>query len=298
MSAADQPDQQTTVIDGRTFSVASAAPLLWFGALLFIPFLPTLSLLVQDWINNEDMGHGFFVPAVAGYIAWLKRDDLRFPAPTNYWGLTLVVWSFLQLGAATLGAELYLARTAFIFAIAGAVLFLCGASNFRKLLLPLTLLFFMVPMPAIIYNNITFPLQLFASRVAEVTLSLIGIPVLREGNVLELPSQRLSVVEACSGIRSLLSLTFLAIVYGFFFDSRPWMKWVLFAVTIPIAVAANALRVTITGVLSEIDKDLASGVFHSMEGWIIFLLALAMLLAAHKLLCLALGRTRLAHPSV
>jgi exosortase len=139
----------------------------------------------------------------------------------------------------------------------------------------------MVPLPAIIYNQITFPLQILASRVAEAALSLIGIPVLREGNILELASQRLSVVEACSGIRSLLSLSFLSLVYAYFFDNKVWMRPLLLISTIPIAIAANAGRVTFTGILSEIDPELAQGFMHSASGWVIFMVALIMLVAVH-----------------
>ena len=132
-----------------------------------------------------------------------------------------------------------------------------------------------------IYNQITFPLQLFASRVAEYALGVMGIPVLRDGNVLELASQKLSVVEACSGIRSLMSLTFLSLVYAYFFDKKVWMRWALLIGTIPIAILANAGRVTITGILSEMNPELAHGFFHSLEGWIIFLIAFVMLLVLH-----------------
>ena len=135
-----------------------------------------------------------------------------------------------------------------------------------------------------IYNQITFPLQLFASQVAEFNLGLMGIPVLRDGNILELASQKLSVVEACSGIRSLLSLSFLSLVYAYFFDKSVWMRWVLLVATIPIAILANAGRVTITGILSEINPELARGFFHSLEGWIIFLIALVMLGGLHLLI--------------
>jgi exosortase len=136
----------------------------------------------------------------------------------------------------------------------------------------------------VIYNQITFPLQIFASRVAETVLNGIGIPVLRDGNVLELASQKLSVAEACSGIRSLLSLTFLSLVYAFFFDKKVWMRWALLIGTIPIAILANAGRVTMTGILSEVNTELAHGFFHSLEGWIIFLIALVMLVSLHLII--------------
>lgn len=270
------------LVKSRWSVAAAVVPLLWLLGLVVLCFAPTLKHLVHDWIHNEDMGHGFFVPLVAGYIAWLKRDELVFPAKANYWGLVVMVLAALEHYAATLGAELFLARMAVVFSLCGVTLYLCGTANFKKLLLPLGLLVFMVPLPAIIFNQVTFPLQLFASSVAETALSLLGVPVLREGNVLELPSQKLSVVEACSGIRSLLSLSFLSLVYGYFFDRRGWMKWALLGATIPIAVAANAARVTITGLLSERDPELARGFFHSAEGWIIFMVALALLLLTHQ----------------
>src|SRR5262245_38800501 len=142
----------------------------------------------------------------------------------------------------------------------------------------------MVPLPAVIYSQSTLPLQILASQLAEVSLSLLGIPVLRDGNVLELASQKLSVVEACSGIRSLLSLSFLSLVYGYFFEKRVWMRVVLFVSTVPIAIAANAGRVTLTGVLSEINPELAHGFMHTASGWVIFMVALAILMAWHKTL--------------
>jgi exosortase len=159
-----------------------------------------------------------------------------------------------------------------------------GPRLVRALLYPLLLLPFMIPIPGVVYNRITFPLQLFASSVAEQLLGLINIPVLRDGNVLHLASQDLSVAEACSGIRSLMSLSFLSLVYSYFSDRRPWMRCVLFAATIPIAIVANAGRVTITGILSEINPELAHGFFHSLEGWVIFVIAGIMLIGLHAFL--------------
>jgi len=184
---------------------------------------------------------------------------------------------------ATVGAEFFLARTAFILSLVGILATVGGWKLLRALAFPLFLLCLMVPLPAIIFNQITLPLQLFASWIAEQILGLIGIPVLREGNILSLPSQQLSVEEACSGIRSLLALSFLSLVYGYFFDDRPWMKWVLLVATIPIAIAANAGRVTLTGILSQMNPDLVSGTAHSFEGWVVFMVALALLIGTHSL---------------
>lgn len=258
------------------------APIGWFGGLLLLCYYPVLVRLVQDWSRDDDMGHGFFVPVVAGYIIWQKREQLALlPLKPSWWGLGLVLLGAAQLMVATLGVELFLARTAFLVTLAGIVVSLGGLVLLRHVLFPLCLLVFMVPIPAIIYSQITFPLQLLASRIAEATLMLIGIPVLREGNVLELPSQRLSVVEACSGIRSLLSLSFLSLVYSYFFDSKRWMRVALFVATVPVAILANSARVTITGVLSEWKPELAGGFFHEFEGWVMFMVAMTILVAIH-----------------
>ena len=200
----------------------------------------------------------------------------------SYWGIPLLLWGAFQLTIGNLAAELFLQRTALLFTVVGAVWLVCGTRILRILTFPLALLIFMVPIPAVIYNQITFPLQLFASTVAEVTLNLVGIPALREGNVLELANNKLSVIEACSGIRSLLSLTFLSLVYGYFFDQKAWVRPILLIGVIPIAIIANAARVTITGVISEYDKELAQGVFHTLEGWVIFMIAFTLLGVLHQ----------------
>lgn len=275
----------SSAADPRPARTIPWTKLLWFFGLLVLCYAPVLYRLVEQWNADEDMGHGFFVPAIAAYIAWARRDKiLSVPLQTNYWGLALVIYAAFQLMVATLGAEIFLARTAFLIAVFGTILFLGGWRLVKTLTFPLLLLIFMIPIPRMIYAQITLPLQMFASWVAEHSLDLLNVPVLREGNVLHLPSQTLSVVEACSGIRSLLSLTFLALVYAFFFDTRLWMRWALLGLTIPIAIAANASRVTLTGILSEIDPEWAQGFFHSASGWVIFMLALVLLVICHQLL--------------
>jgi len=259
------------------------AAMAWFGLLLIVSYAPVLQRLILQWTYDEDMGHGFFVPVVAGYIAWQKRRELFSGASSPcWWGLLVVAYGAFQLAVATLGAELFLARTAFVISLIGVVLTLGGWRLLRLLAFPLFLLFFMVPIPAILYNQVTFPLQLVASQVADSTLSLLGIPVLREGNILELASQRLNVVEACSGIRSLLSLSFLSLVYAYFFDKKVWMRAVLLVATVPIAIVANSARVTLTGLVSEYDPELARGIFHYASGWVIFMVALVILVAFHQ----------------
>lgn len=283
------PSQQQSRAEAPVFGMES---MVWLLGLLILCYAPILYRLVTQWYTDEDMGHGFFVPAIAGYIAWQKRDELKAaPLQGSSLGLVLLLWGAVQSIIGTLGVELFLSRTSFLISVYGTVLYIGGMTAIRILFFPLFLLLFMVPIPAIVYNQITFPLQLLASRVAETVLSGLGIPVLRDGNVLELPSQRLSVVEACSGIRSLLSLSFLSLVYGEFFDNKAWMKWVLLPLTIPIAITANAARVTGTGVLSEINPEYATGFYHTAEGWVVFMVAMIILVAVHRFVDLVHSKT-------
>src|ERR1051326_6088227 len=186
------------------------AQLLWLTIAWF-------GLLMRQWNHDRDMAHGFFVPLIAGFIVWQRRDELALvKAEPNPWGLVLIGIGAVQLILGTLGAELFTARLSLVVTLIGVVWFLGGTVMLKKLAFPLFLLFFMIPIPAIIYSTLTLKLQIFASKLADEALTLLVIPVYREGNILDLPNQRLSVVEACSGIRSLLSLTFLSLVYGYF----------------------------------------------------------------------------------
>jgi exosortase len=259
--------------------------ILWFGVLLIACYAPILYRMATQWANDENMGHGFFVPLVAGYIVWERRAQLAAtPIKTNWWGLVIVILGGLLSVVATLGAELFTARLSFVVALVGTVLFLCGTRWIKILSFPLALLLFMIPIPAIIYSALTLRLQMLASELGEILISAMGIPVLREGNTLRLPSQTLDIVDACSGIRSLLSLLFLSLVYTYFMDKKVWMRWALLVATVPIAICANGIRVAVTGLLSEINTKLASGAYHETEGYIVFIVALAALIGTHRLL--------------
>lgn len=257
----------------------------WVAVLLLVCFGDVLYGMAAEWYTDDDMSHGFFVPAVAGYIIWQRRDELlRLPVQGSAWGIPVIVWGGIQLILGTIGAEMFVSRTAFVITLVGIILYLGGSRLLRELAFPLFLLVFMIRIPAIIFKQITFPLQLFASEVAENALTLLGIPVLREGNILEMANHKLSVVEACSGIRSLLSLSFLSLIYAFFFDNKAWMRGALLVATVPIAVGANAFRVTLTGIVSEWKREFAEGFFHSMEGWVVFLVAFVFLILTHQIL--------------
>jgi exosortase len=260
----------------------------WFGALLILCYWPILYRMGTQWATDANMGHGFFVPIMAGIIAWQRRDQLMAePRRPNLLGLFVVILGGLLSVIATLGAELFSARVSFVIALFGTVLYLGGTRWIKILLFPLLLLLFMIPIPAIIYSTITMKLQTLASELGEIMISAMGIPVLREGNTLKIPSQTLDIAEACSGIRSLMTLLFMALVVSYFTDKKVWMRWVLLIATVPIAIVANGMRVAVTGLLSEIDIKLASGVYHEVEGYIVYVVALLALLAVHRLINVA-----------
>jgi len=263
-------------------------PIAWFGALLVLCYATILYRMGVQWATDENMGHGFLVPLFAGFVAWQRRNTLAAtPMRPNGWGLVLVVWGAVQAVIATLGSELFTARLAFVIALFGVILYLGGKEWIKVLLFPLLLLLFMIPIPAIIYAALTLKLQMLASELGEIMIGWMGIPVLRAGNTLQLPSQTLDIAEACSGIRSLLSLGFLSLVYAYLTDKRVWMRWALLIATVPIAIAANGVRVAVTGLLSQINTQLAQGAYHEGEGYIVFIVAMVALIATHRLLSFA-----------
>ena len=240
--------------------------------------------LVRDWSIDDNYSHGFLIVPLALFFVWERRAKLAAAVPARSMaGLALVVLSFAVLAAGVLGSELFLMRASMLSMIAGIVLFLYGARHLQILAFPILFLLLMIPIPAIIFNQIAFPLQLIASRFGEMALTALGIPVLREGNVIQLANTSLEVAEACSGIRSLISLLTLGIVYGYFIDPRIWMRFALALATIPVAIVANGIRVAGTGVAAHYyGKEAAQGFFHSFSGWLVFISAFIMLFVIHR----------------
>jgi exosortase len=230
------------------------------------------------------------------YFAWLRRRELAsLPARPHWIGAVVALGSLAVLLAGRLGAELFLARVSLIGLLIGTVVFLYGLGHLRILAFPIAFLLLMIPLPAVVFNQLAFPLQLLASRAGETVLSLSGIPVLREGNILMLPTTTLEVVQACSGIRSLVSLLTLAIILGKLTEPRLWARVVLALLALPVAIAANAARVAGTGLAAEwISPRAAEGFFHEFSGWVMFIVAFALLLAAQRVLSL---RPRVAVPA-
>ncbi len=265
--------------------------LLWFGVLLVVCYAPVLDNITHQWHASDDMGHGLFVPLIAGYIVWERREELLAqPVRRSRWGLLLIAWGAAQACLGALGAEIFVQRAAFMISLYGVTWYFAGTRVVRILAFPLLLLWFMIPIPGIIYKQVTFPLQLLASRLAEVGLEVLGYTVLREGNILELAGQQISVVEACDGIRALFSLSFFSLAYAYFFHPKVWMRWVMLVATIPVAVIANCSRVVLTGIVGEHDVKLAQGFLHGFSGWIIFVVAIGMLMVIHKVVSLCFRR--------
>ncbi|MEO7970996.1 MAG: exosortase [bacterium] len=294
-------------------SVASSIPVKQFWRVfaitsaIVLAYAAVLGKLGHDWWTDENYSHGLLVPFVIGYILWSQRQRFaREPQrPAMVVGLAVVSFGLITLWAGTAGAELYLQRTSLMFLFAGTVIYFWGFKLLRLMIVPLFLLWLAIPIPAIIFNKVAFPLQLFASRCAVSAMQLFDIPVLRQGNVIELmplgarETKKLEVVEACSGIRSLMTLVTLAVVYAYFTHPRDndpgkgdgkggmlaslksfrfWRSALILFSAVPIAIFTNALRVSGTGILARYyGTKVADGFFHTFSGWVIYIVAFLML---------------------
>jgi exosortase len=259
--------------------------ILFFAALLLALYMPVLAPVISQWGWDENMGYGFFVVPVAIYIFWLDRENILAAPVKPYWpALSLLVLGFALMLLGFLGALSFISRIAFIVTLIGVVWTVAGTAVMRAALFPILLLLFMFPIPLYAYQRMTLPLQSVAANLAAWGLDLIGIPVLQQGNVLQLPDRPLEVVEACSGIRSLLSLTFLAVAYGRLCEPRIWARIALVISTVPIAIICNGSRITLTGILTQYRPAIAEGAYHAFEGWVIFMFELVVLLGFHRIL--------------
>ncbi len=273
----------------QTLATDSTAPPWWqtaiITALLLWLYFPTLTHLVGQWWSDPNFSHGFFVPLFSAFVIWQERSRLtRLSVRPSWWGLFLVAFGLCVLIVGQLGAELFLSRVSMLIVLAGLIVLFLGWTFFRALLFPWAFLFLMIPIPAIVFNLVTFPLQLLAAKVASTILPWMGVPVLREGNVIVLAAKRLEVAEACSGIRSLMSLTTLAVIYGYLMERKIAVRIVLALASIPIAVTANSLRIVGTGLLVQYwDPEKADGFFHEFQGWLVFIISLVMLYLLHRI---------------
>lgn len=275
------------------------------AAAVFFVYATVLVKLGAQWWVDENYSHGLLIPFIIGYILWSERERLSRAAarPRFFWGGALVACAILMLWAGTAGAELFMQRTSLVVMLAGITIYFWGWHILRLALVPLLLLALAIPIPAIIFNQIAFPLQLFASRCAVWAMRAFDIPVLRQGNIIELMplnssvTKKLEVVEACSGIRSLMTLLTLAVVFAYFTHPRnpdqqgggplaalkrygTWRSAILVLSAVPIAIITNAGRVSGTGILARYyGTEVADGFFHEFSGWVVYIAAFLLLFA-------------------
>ena len=249
-------------------------------------YAPVMKMLVFDWIHLPDFSHGFLIPLVSLYFVYERRNRISALSPSGNWtGLGWIVLGVSLLLLGKLAFEWFTMEFSLLVVIGGIILFLHGKEMLKTVFFPLAFLIFMLPIPSIILQRITFPMQLFASKVAAKSLDVVGIPVLREGNILLLANTSLEVVEACSGIRSLISLLALSVVFAYFSQKQMWKRGLLVLSTFPIAIIANAARVSGTGILAHYYGDsVAQGFFHGFSGWMIFVVAFACLFIVSSLI--------------
>ena len=255
------------------------------SGLVAIMYAPILRSLAQQWWEDPNYSHGLLVPVFVAYLLWRDRTRWRsVPIRASDYGLPIMLSALVLLLLGMLGAELFVARVSLIILISGIIVFLAGWQVLRSIAFPMGYLFFMIPLPALVYYQLTFPMQLLASRLGAHGLVMLGVNTVREGNLLILPNATLEVVEACSGVRSLLSLLAAVVAYGYLAEHSSWKRWLLVILTIPIVILSNGLRLVATGVLSFVyGPEVDSGSVHTVLGLAFFVLAFLSILLIHRL---------------
>lgn len=268
----------------------SASPIyLQLGLLLaavLALYYPFIQKMVHDWGENANYSHGYLIPFISAYMIWALRGQFQdIEVKPSSWGLALIVLGLVQLFIAKVGSEFFLQRTSIIVVLFGLSIFFFGGRFTRFIWLPLAYLVFMIPLPAIVWNRIAFPMQLFSSAITETVVRLLGMPILREGNVLHLPQTTLEVVDACSGLRSLTTMLALSAAFTFVVNQSAWKKWALFLSAFPIAILVNIIRLTATAILASwYGGEVAQGFLHDFSGMLVFAAGIALLIGVQTLL--------------
>jgi exosortase len=256
-----------------------------FAALLLV-YQPALFDLVRDWYYDSNNTHGFLIPPVVGFFLFRKRAELASaPRQRDWAGLVVVVIGMVLFVVANAAAEYFTLRFSFVLTIFGLVYFLFGREIVRLTAFEIGLLLFMIPIPYVIYYAVTFPMQLLSSKITVAALNLLGAAAVRQGNIIHLADTSLEVAEACSGIRSLMSLLTLGAIYAYLSQKRMWARGVLFLSTIPIAIIGNVGRVFVLSLLVYLlGIDATAEPWHSGLGLLVFVVALVMLFLEAALL--------------
>lgn len=268
---------------GLMARLRAAPPLVWAQAavvlgLLALLYAGPLASLAYDWWTDDNSSYGMVVPPMAIYIAWLLQKRLfAEPVIPGNRGLLLVAAGCFGFLVGRLGAEFFLTQTSIVTVLAGLIWTFWGVRRLAVLAFPLVLLVTMVPLPAIIYNRMSAPLQLFASFAATEALQWAGFSVYRDGNIIYLPGMSLGVAEACSGLRSMMSLVIASLLLGYLMCRKLPVRSLLLVLSIPIAIFVNVLRVMGTTVLADYNPEYAVGFYHSFSGWLVFVAGFGLL---------------------
>jgi exosortase len=266
------------------------APGIWLetaliAALIVLLYSEIIPDLVSDWWTQPALSYGLLIPPLALYIANLRRDiTLAIPAETNWSGCWLVAFACLVFLAGSLSAEFFLSRISLVLLLAGLVWTFWGMARLRTLAFPFLLLATMVPLPQLVYNALSAPLQLFASSLATDLAQVLGVTVYRDGNIIHLAHVSLGVAEACSGLSSLSAMVVASLLLGFLAAASVAGRILLLVLSVPLAIAVNVVRVTGTAVLADYQTEFALGFYHAFSGWLVFLVGLAALWALSKIL--------------
>ncbi len=258
---------------------------IWLTVVLFaffvLAYFPVWKRLVLAWSSSDEYSHGFFIVPICIYILWRKKEILaEIPGRPSSWGLGLVIFSLLLYLLAHFAEIVTLASFPMVLLLAGIIIYLYGFLMLKQLLFPLFLLLFMIPIPAQIYSSLTIPLQLFVTKVSVLIGTLLGVPAYREGNVIHLPNRTMQVVQACSGLRSIISLLTLSAILGYFTLKSNFLRTVLFVSGVPAAIFVNIIRVLLlVTAFHYFSFDLTAGTVHTMFGMSIFVLALIFIIA-------------------
>ncbi len=255
--------------------------------LVLVVYAPVLYGLVVDWYDDSNYSHGFLIIPISLWLLWRQRKELaETPMETSRLGLVGVIAALGIFLVGTAGAEYFTVRFSFVMIVASLVLHFCGWPFFRKAWFAIAFLLFMIPIPYVIYFSMTFPMQLFASKIASFLLGLTGLPLIRSGNILYLPGGlALEVAEACSGLRSIVSLLALGALYAYLTQRNRVKAAILFASTVPIAVLGNVMRICFTAVGTyAISEKFVEGTLHELAGTLVFVFSMIMLLIVGSIL--------------
>jgi exosortase len=254
------------------------------AAVILVVYGSVLTGLWSDWRHDANYAHGVLVPPVVAWLLWRRRAELRaLEHRPSYAGALLIAASLCVFLVGQAAIEYFLTRLSLLGVIAGTVVLLAGWRHLRVCLFPLCLVALAIPLPALVFNQIAFPLQLLASRCGETALQMLSVPVVREGNVIRLDRATLEVAEACSGIRSLISLGTLALVYGYLGTQALGARALVALSVLPIVIIANGLRVAGAGVLAHAyGPQAAAGFLHTFSGWLFFGAAVIMLFVVER----------------